>query len=61
MEVKISTTKYPGRNHSTRTSYQAHIEDENGTWIQQAPVRDSFHQAQEDARLMSEYLRQRAR
>lgn len=48
-------------NKHTAHSYQAHIENEYGAWIEEAPVRDTWDQANDDARLMREARDQQRR
>ena len=59
-QVKIERHEYEtGLNRHKAVSFQAHVEDEYGTWIEEAPVRDTWDQANDDARLMREALRER--
>jgi hypothetical protein len=54
-QVKVESWTYQtGLNNTPMRAYQAHVENENGTWIEEAPVRDSREAANDDARLFRE-------
>jgi hypothetical protein len=51
--VKIEKWWYEtGLNKTKVWAYQAHVEDEGGAWVKEAPVRDTLEEAEDDARLI---------
>jgi hypothetical protein len=62
--VKIERNEYDTGiyNRHTAVSWKAHIEDDlTGEWLAEAPARDTYEQAQDDAHLFREQLRERSR
>lgn len=62
LTVKIESWSYPsGLNKTEQRSYQAHVENEEGTWIEEAPVRSDRAGAEDDAERMRQDIRERSR